>query len=53
MSDTTRHYLRRILIVYLVRQGLSVGEIAAQIGKSRKVVRWHMSRIVWQVLTMM
>jgi len=40
--STPRHYLRRLLIIYLIRQGLTTSEIAAHIGKSYKVVKWHL-----------
>jgi DNA-directed RNA polymerase specialized sigma24 family protein len=40
-----RHEARRILIVYLRRQGLTIREIAEQIGKPQKVVKWHIHKI--------
>jgi len=42
---TPRHHLRRTLIVYLLWQGLTVGEIAAYTGKSQKVIRWYIGQI--------
>lgn len=42
----SRHYIRRVEILQLLRQRLTVREISQHTGKPEKIIRWHIERIM-------